>query len=270
MEKWEHDNHLYISFHRIAVAKEAAGRGVAQTFLQGLIEGEKGPDFRCDTHPDNKVMQHLLEKLGFHYCGKVPIDGVRLLIEIQRKAAETSLFQGLAKMIVGTTVQNSLKWLGFIVHPIRVPWGPICCGGGGKPSWGSGFVTKPLWAGLEHIEEACQPLHEAVFWMAGSILYRGKNPSMPFPLFPQGSARPSQRVWACLAQIPYGGKSDLWRDCPALSCTRPSHRSSSRSESLLPIPCHRALGPEKKLTGYAVGPGSRVGCCNMRPYLGKE
>ena len=76
-----------------AVAKEAAGKGVAQTFLQGLIEGEKGPDFRCDTHPDNLVMQHLLEKLGYHYCGKVPIDGVRLAYQKIKRKAETSLFQ---------------------------------------------------------------------------------------------------------------------------------------------------------------------------------
>ena len=75
------------------VAYEAAGKGVAQTFLQGLIEGEKGPDFRCDTHPDNLVMQHLLEKLGYHYCGKVPIDGVRLAYQKIKRKAETSLFQ---------------------------------------------------------------------------------------------------------------------------------------------------------------------------------
>ena len=58
-----------------------------------VIEGEKGPDFRCDTHPDNLVMQHLLEKLGYHYCGKVPIDGVRLAYQKIKRKAETSLFQ---------------------------------------------------------------------------------------------------------------------------------------------------------------------------------
>ena len=87
---------LYTQY-AVAVAKEAAGRGVAQTFLQGLIEGEKGPDFRCDTHPDNKVMQHLLEKLGFHYCGKVPIDGVRLAYQKIKRKAETSLFQVISE-----------------------------------------------------------------------------------------------------------------------------------------------------------------------------
>ena len=89
----ESRGYMYITFHRVAVAKEAAGKGVAQTFLQGLIEGEKGPDFRCDTHPDNLVMQHLLEKLGYHYCGKVPIDGVRLAYQKIKRKAENSLFQ---------------------------------------------------------------------------------------------------------------------------------------------------------------------------------
>lgn len=25
--KWEHDNYMYVTFHRVAVAKEAAGKG---------------------------------------------------------------------------------------------------------------------------------------------------------------------------------------------------------------------------------------------------
>ena len=68
--KWEHDNYMYVTFHRVAVAKEAAGKGVAQTFLQGLIEGEKGPDFRCDTHPDNLVMQHCLKNWATIIVGR--------------------------------------------------------------------------------------------------------------------------------------------------------------------------------------------------------
>ena len=73
MAEWEHDNYMYVTFHRVAVAKEGCWqRGVAQTFLQGLIEGEKGPDFRCDTHPDNVVMRHLLEKIGLPLLWKGP------------------------------------------------------------------------------------------------------------------------------------------------------------------------------------------------------
>ena len=39
----------YITFHRIAVLSEFTGRGIAQTFIQGLIEGTDAHDFRCDT-----------------------------------------------------------------------------------------------------------------------------------------------------------------------------------------------------------------------------
>ena len=40
--KWEHDNYMYVTFHRVAVAKEAAGKGWLRPSFQGLIEGEKG------------------------------------------------------------------------------------------------------------------------------------------------------------------------------------------------------------------------------------
>ena len=43
--KWEHDNYLYISFHRIAVAKEATGRGVAPNLPSRLDRRRKGPRF---------------------------------------------------------------------------------------------------------------------------------------------------------------------------------------------------------------------------------
>ncbi|CQR24732.1 histone acetyltransferase HPA2-like acetyltransferase [Streptococcus varani] len=91
--KWKHDNYLYVTFHRIAVSNQYRGQQVVQTFLQGLIEGHKGPDFRCDTHELNKPMQHILEKLGFVYCGKVPIDGERLAYQKIKHKSETSLYQ---------------------------------------------------------------------------------------------------------------------------------------------------------------------------------
>lgn len=95
--KWQHDNYLYITFHRIAVSREFSGQKVAQTFLQGLIESHKGPDFRCDTHEKNKAMQHILEKLGFVYCGKVPIDGERLAYQKIKRKAETALYQEMTE-----------------------------------------------------------------------------------------------------------------------------------------------------------------------------
>ena len=76
--KWQGGEPEYLVFHRIAVARDAQGQGVAQTFLEGLIEGFDYLDFRSDTHAQNKVMQHIFEKLGFKQVGKVPVDGERL------------------------------------------------------------------------------------------------------------------------------------------------------------------------------------------------
>ena len=75
---WQGGETEYLVFHRIAVAADVQGQGVAQTFLEGLIEGFDYLDFRSDTHAENKPMQHIFEKLGFKKVGKVPVDGERL------------------------------------------------------------------------------------------------------------------------------------------------------------------------------------------------
>ena len=75
---WQDGDSEYLVFHRIAVAADVQGQGIAQTFLEGLIEGFDYLDFRSDTHAENKSMQHIFEKLGFKKVGKVPVDGERL------------------------------------------------------------------------------------------------------------------------------------------------------------------------------------------------
>ena len=104
--KWEHDNYMYVTFHRVAVAKEAAGKGVAQTFLQGLIEGEKGPISVAIRTRIIWSAQHLLEKLGYHYCGKVPIDGVRLKLQKIKRKANQSIPSGLRRRPLGSKKQR--------------------------------------------------------------------------------------------------------------------------------------------------------------------
>ena len=76
--KWQGGESEYLVFHRIAVVAANQGQKVAQTFLEGLIEGFDYLDFRSDTHAENKIMQHIFEKLGFQQVGKVPVDGERL------------------------------------------------------------------------------------------------------------------------------------------------------------------------------------------------
>lgn len=61
---WLND-HPYGTIHRIA------GNGTVSGLLQKAVNfGLTLVDtIRIDTHEDNKVMQHLIEKAGFNYCG---------------------------------------------------------------------------------------------------------------------------------------------------------------------------------------------------------
>ena len=57
----------YISVHRIASDGEV--HGIFDTTIS--YAKEKYPCIRIDTYRDNKIMQKLLEKSGFTYCGIV-------------------------------------------------------------------------------------------------------------------------------------------------------------------------------------------------------
>lgn len=75
--KWLGDK-PYVTLHRLAVADEMKGRGIAVTFMQeteklGLQKGIGS--FRADTNSDNIYMQKVLKKCGFAYCGEIEFQG---------------------------------------------------------------------------------------------------------------------------------------------------------------------------------------------------
>lgn len=60
----------YGTIHRIASDGEIKGvLGQCLTFCRGIC-----PDIRADTHENNKIMRHLLEKYGFVQCGHINLD----------------------------------------------------------------------------------------------------------------------------------------------------------------------------------------------------
>ena len=157
-------------------------------------------------------------------------------------------------MIDGTTVQNNLKMTRFYRQLYQSPLGPLSIVVDEESLVGIWFCDQAnCEQGLEHIEEACQPLHGAVFeWLDRYFI--GENPSMPFPLSPQGTDF-QQRVWTYLDQIPYGESRTYGEIARALSCksAQAIGQAVGRNPLILLIPCHRVLGTEKKLTGYAAG-----------------
>lgn len=62
--KWLNDK-PYATIHRIASTGEI--KGIMHIVMQFALQ--QYDNIRIDTHHDNMVMQHLIEKEGFKYCG---------------------------------------------------------------------------------------------------------------------------------------------------------------------------------------------------------
>ena len=67
--EWLNDEH-YAVVHRIASSGEFKGVG---TFMMQWAFSEY-PNVRIDTHEDNYVMQNMLKKLGYTYCGIIHLE----------------------------------------------------------------------------------------------------------------------------------------------------------------------------------------------------
>lgn len=66
---WKNDEE-YGTIHK--VASDGTCRGIFEELL--AFASKKFDNLRIDTHRDNKLMQHLIEKNGFEYCGIVFVD----------------------------------------------------------------------------------------------------------------------------------------------------------------------------------------------------
>lgn len=71
--KWK-SNQPYAVIHRVAVSRDKVGNGLSAAIfhLSEELCREKGIySMRADTDLKNKIMQHILKKHGFEYCGTV-------------------------------------------------------------------------------------------------------------------------------------------------------------------------------------------------------
>ena len=73
----------YLTIHRLCVADEALGKGCGRLFMTFAEDEARArvASVRVDTHPDNRIMQHLLTSLGYRYCGTVTYESLRLAYE---------------------------------------------------------------------------------------------------------------------------------------------------------------------------------------------
>ena len=110
----------------------------------------------------------------------------------------------------------------------------------------------------ERIERDTPALTEAKRWL--DIYFTGKEPDFLPPLHPIGSAF-RQDVWGILLQIPYGKTTTYGEIARRLAEKRGLSRMSAQAvggavghnEISIIIPCHRVVGTNGSLTGYAGG-----------------
>lgn len=106
---------------------------------------------------------------------------------------------------------------------------------------------------------------KAVSWKKTSLLlhatsqldgyFQGKRRSFDLPLSPQGTPF-EQAVWQVLQTIPYGetrSYGDIARQIGRPSACRAVGRAIGRNPLGIVIPCHRVIGANGRLTGYAGG-----------------
>lgn len=89
--------------------------------------------------------------------------------------------------------------------------------------------------------------------------FSGTRKSFDLPLAPKGTAF-QKKVWAALCEIPYG-ETRTYADIAKMIGNEKACRAVGMANHVNPIPvivpCHRVIGANGKLTGYAGGLGKK-------------
>ena len=100
---------------------------------------------------------------------------------------------------------------------------------------------------------AALPLFDQAFaWL--DAYFTGRDPGLTPPLRPEGTAF-QQRVWQELLTIPFGQTASYGEIARAVGCgsARAVGQAVHNNPIALMIPCHRVIGADGSLTGFAGG-----------------
>ena len=129
----------------------------------------------------------------------------------------------------------------------------LCCDGK--------FLTALTFVGQKHEEKHIPKdaiwgkhpvLEQTKIWL--SMYFDGQNPDFLPPINPMGTPFQKQ-VWAALLLIPYGHTMSYGELAGKLGCKSAQAVGGAvgRNPISILIPCHRVVGADGKLTGYAGG-----------------
>ena len=120
----------------------------------------------------------------------------------------------------------------------------------------------------EHISQETKVLSEAKQWL--DIYFSGKDPAFTPALHPSGSAF-RQAVWKILLTIPYGQTMTYGEIARKMAEEMHTDHMSAQAvggavghnEISIIIPCHRVVGANGSLTGYAGGIDKKIGLLEL-------
>lgn len=108
-----------------------------------------------------------------------------------------------------------------------------------------------------HTQKDLPVFREVCRWL--DVYFAGRDPGALPPLAPHGTAF-QQAVWKVLRGIPYGTTTTYGRIAARIAAARGGQMSAQavggavgRNPISILIPCHRVIGTDGSLTGYAGG-----------------
>ena len=108
-----------------------------------------------------------------------------------------------------------------------------------------------------HTQKDLPVFREVCRWL--DVYFAGRDPGALPPLTPHGTAF-QQAVWKVLRGIPYGTTTTYGRIAARIAATRGGRMSAQavggavgRNPISILLPCHRVIGTDGSLTGYAGG-----------------
>ena len=116
------------------------------------------------------------------------------------------------------------------------------------------IIRIELTDAADAVHTASTPLlHEATLQILSFL--EGKRQQLDFPIHMVGTPF-QQRVWRALQQIPYGTTRTYGEIAAAIGNPRASRAvgmACNKNPLLLIVPCHRVVGVNGKLVGFAYG-----------------
>ena len=152
------------------------------------------------------------------------------------------------------------------IHSYPSPIGPVTMASNGEKLIGLWFDEQKYFGDTlspEHEEKDLPVFEQTGCWL--DCYFRGEIPDFPPPLLLSGSPF-RLAVWKILQQIPYGqtiaygeiaNKIAVQRNMKTMSAQAVGGAVGHNPVSIL-VPCHRVVGENGSLTGYAGGIDKKI------------